>query len=328
MLALRWTGRDLALDRDWSPPPLAPGEALIRPTLTGVDRAHASPQGQPRVLGHEFVGIVEAADQPRWIGKRVVATPVIACGACDLCKGGLPTHCRDRRILGSTADGALAQRLIVPTRNLVEVPATLADDAAVFAATVAAAAHAAQLVRIEGRPYVTVLGDSVLALCAAQALTRLNATVRLVGRREDRLELCARWGIKHRPDTEIGRRADQDTVVVCGGATALDLALKLVRPRGKIVVMADATHDTPVDAADDTQQANTLAQSLLDQLATSEIQVLGARGGSIPDALALLAKGQVDVAPLITARRRLADALAALQLARSDAALKILLDAA
>ena len=92
----------------------------------------------------------------------------------------------------------------LPLRNLVEAPKAVQDDAAVFAVPLSLAAHVVQLVRIEGKPYVTILGDSVAALLSAQVMARLNASVRLLGSRSEKFAPCERWGIKHRHVSEGG----------------------------------------------------------------------------------------------------------------------------
>jgi threonine dehydrogenase-like Zn-dependent dehydrogenase len=199
-------------------------------------------------------------------------------------------------------DGCFADRFKLPIRNLVEVPREVHDDQAVFTHPLAAAAHAANLIRVEGKPYVTVLGDGVAALLCAQVLARLNASVRLLGAQPGKFTLAERWGIKHRHASEVGRRADQDIVVdASGSGSGLDLAMQLVRPRGKVVLAP------PIEGA-----AAAIGAEALRLLAEREVELLGARGGNPADAVALLAQGVVDVLPLITSRRRLADGAAAL----------------
>lgn len=282
-----------------------PGEVLIRPTRVALgprDAAErsASDAARPFTVGREFVGIVdrmhEGTDKEqakRWMGKRVVGSALIVCGRCDMCRGGLPTHCRERRRLGEPGcDGCLAERFVLPLRNLVEMVKEVDDDRAVFAGALSAAAHVPQLLRVEGKPYVTVLGDSAEALLTAQVMARLNASVRLLGIDPTRFSLCEKWGIKHRHMAEVGRRADQDIVVDwTGSPDGLDLALHLARPRGKVVLGAACA--APCVA--------------MGSLVENEIELIGARGGSVADAVGYLARGEIDVLPLLTRRMRLAD---------------------
>lgn len=330
MRAIRSDGARVYLDPKVDTPAPGPGEALIRPLKTAVSPfdARAASGGGPPIppvtLGHRFVGVVErlheSADRDlrkRWETKRVAGSINIVCGRCDMCRAGLSNHCRERRTLGISGwDGCFAERFILPIRNLVEVPATVDDDRAVFAEPLAGALHAAQLVRVEGKPYVTVLGDGIDGLLCAQVMARLNASVRLLGRQPDKYTLCEKWGIKHRHIDEVGRRNDQDIVVDCtGSAAGLELALNLVRPRGKVVLRPAPIH-APAGPV----------RAVIDLVVAGEIEVLGARCGSIGDAVAALDRAQIDVLPLITKRARLADGPAALLAAAAPDQITVLLD--
>jgi threonine dehydrogenase-like Zn-dependent dehydrogenase len=271
------------------------------------------------VLGHEFVGVVERVHDstgPRgagWVGKRVVGGINCVCGKCDMCQRGLSMHCRHRTVLGIAGrDGCFADRFTLPTANLHEVPQGVDDDRAVFAEPLAAACNILHQVRIEGRPLVTVLGDGRLGLLVAQVMAKLNATVRVVGRHESKLTLCDKWGIKHRPEAEVIPRADQDIVVDCtGSAQGLDLAMRLVRPRGRIVLKTTTFNQTGVD---------------LSPLVIHEIQLIGSRCGPMPDALRMLAEESVDVLSLITRRFKLDQADKALAAAGHPDAVKVLIE--
>ena len=89
------------------------------------------------VLGHEFVGVAESGPLA---GRRVVGEINCACWSCDTCRKGLATHCPNRTVLGIlNHDGAFADLIAVPQRNLHAVPDSLSDDVAVFTEPVAAA---------------------------------------------------------------------------------------------------------------------------------------------------------------------------------------------
>jgi alcohol dehydrogenase len=319
----------VVLDSRAEPPAIGPGEAFIRPlrmSVSSADTRIAARGGRglnsaALTLGHEFVGVVErlhdSADRnerKRWEGKRIVGAATIACGRCDMCRAGFSTHCRDKRVLGSLGwDGCFAEAFKLPVRNLVEVPAGIDDDHAVFTSALAGALHTAQLVRVEGKPYVTVLGDNADGLLCAQVMARMNASVRLLGSRPGKFTLCEKWSIKHRHINEVGRRSDQDIVVDCTGEGAgLGLALQLVRPRGKVLLRAAP------DTAD--------GRVPLELLVENEIELLGARIGSPADAIAVLARAEIDVVSLITRRAKLADGPAAIAAAAEPEQVKVLLE--
>lgn len=322
----------VTLDPRAAEPVPRPGEALIRPlrlAIAAADLAVASGRLPfAGVMGHRFVGVVEKVearaghdDAKRWTGKRVVGSINVVCGACERCKGGLSAHCRVRQVLGLHGrDGCFADRFTLPLVNLFEVPKGIDDDAAVFAEPLASVIHAAQMLRIEGKPYVTVIGDGVSGLLAAQVMSRLNASVRLLGKVPEKFTLCEKWGIKHRDADDVGRRQDQDVVVDCSGtAEGLTLAMQLVRPRGKIVLrtLPAPIPDLPVGAG----PAVDLTPAVV-----NELELIGARCGPIPEALEMLAKGSVEVPSLITARMKLAEGTSALRKAAEPAQITVVMD--
>ncbi|MBL8764677.1 MAG: alcohol dehydrogenase catalytic domain-containing protein [Phycisphaerae bacterium] len=297
------------LDPRTADPVASAGDALIRVRRVVLTRREtlAAPSCAPPIPGRCFVGTVERAPaaRPAWAGVRVVGMASVACSTCDACRAGLGAHCPARTVPGLTRPGAAADLIALPAHALAPVPDTLDDDRAAFGALAASAAHAASLLRVQGKTYITVLGDGPLGLLTAQALARLNASVRLLGRREARFSLCEKWGIKHRHESEAGRRADQDIVVDCTGSVGgLDLALRLVRPRGKIVVKPLAPR---------ADEPKGLERAALARLIDNEVEVLGSRDGQLADGLGLLSRGQIDPLPLISRRVGLADAPAAVE---------------
>jgi len=338
MRALRYTAGKpgdptVRMFSDAPDPKPGPGEALIRPLRMGICATDleiargymdADRGEDPITLGHEFVGIVEEfnAISPvqqefakRLKGKRVVGSINAVCGVCDLCRAGLSNHCRGRTVLGIAGrDGCFAERFCLPIVNLVAVPDSVDEDRAVFAEPLAAAMHAAHQLHFEGKPYITVLGDGRLGLLCVQVMSKLNASVRLIGKHEKKLALCEKWGIKHRLLRDIGRRADQDIVVDCTGSPdGLRTAMQLVRPRGTILMKSTFAPraDNPVD---------------LSPLVVNEIELVGSRCGSINEAVRAIEKQEVDVVSLISARFPLDAGVKAMEAAGRSDQVKVLID--
>ncbi len=291
---------------------------VVRALATRTDALPTEFQG---VRGSCFVGVMEQGQEARRGAEqpRFVASAEVVCGACDLCRRGLRQHCQNRAIIGQHGrDGGLASTVRVPRANLVPVGAGLSDEAALLAHAAAAALHACEVVRIEGKTYVTVLGDSAEAILTAQAMARKNASVRLIGLRAERAVLCERRAIKHRLLSEIGRRMDQDIVVDCtGDGSGVAIALELVRPRGTIVVRSDAP---PVPSA-----AMPPSHTRLDlaRAAVNEVQIIGARGGNLGEAMTLLERGVLDASGLVQGKYRLAELGQALEAVREAGTLPV-----
>lgn len=324
-------------------PECGPGEAVVRVTrvlLTPADAACVEHGAFRGVLGSQFVGVVKKINLPEgasatllsrkgWTGKRVVAAPSIACSACDLCRGGLAAHCRARKVLGIwERDGGLADVVNVPLGALHLAPDSVDDDAAPFAHMVSGGLHAATMLRSEQTSFITVLGDSAAALVCARVLARMNTAVRVLSPRADRLRLCERWGIKHRPIDEPGRRQDQDVVVDCTGTSAgLRLALQMVRPRG-IVLLKDPAAMRPIAPGAASESKGWAAPVDLTPAVANEVQILGSRDGPLPDAMRLLSEHAVDVAALVSRHMKLDDAPEALRLIGTGEPTAIVIDVA
>jgi len=322
--AIHFDGKQLSLPTQHPEPTLEKGsaEVIIRPTRLGVCstdleicRGYMGFQG---VLGHEFVGVVEQVGDKKndkWLGQRVVGEINCVCGQCDLCKSGLRTHCRDRTVLGIAGrDGAFAQRFKLPAINLHAVPDTLDDDHAVFAEPVAAACQILQQLTIEGRPYITILGDGRLGLICAQVLSQLNATVRCVGKHPEKLGLCEKWGVKHRLLQDVGLRQDQDIVVDCtGSASGFKTACEMVRPRGTVVLKTTVA-PKPANNID------------LAPVVINELNIIGSRCGPFREALTQLQQGNVDVVSLISKRMKLAQGVEAIKAADQKGMIKVLIE--
>lgn len=279
-----------------APEPGRPGECLIRVTMAGIcgtdlelARGYAAFSGIP---GHEFVGVVERVSKPgdgHWVGCRVVGDINIGCGVCARCRDGVKEHCESRRVLGiRDRDGAFADYLTLPSCNLHPVPDSVGDLAAVFVEPVAAACRILEQVSLGPSTRVAVMGDGRMGLLIAQVLAAAGAPVRLLCKYDDRVTLAQAMGLDAQRSSDLVPRAgDRFDVVVeaTGAADGLARALVLVRPRGT-VVLKSTVHD---------QAAMATWPIVVD-----EISVIGSRCGPFGPALDLLARGAVNVDPLVT----------------------------
>jgi threonine dehydrogenase-like Zn-dependent dehydrogenase len=291
-------------------------EALIRVTRAGICNTDLEIvkgyMGFTGVLGHEFVGVVESAPKKELVGRRVVGEINCACGACEVCRRGLGRHCPTRTVLGILGrDGAFAERLTLPVENLHVVPDELADDEAVFTEPTAAAFEIIEQLPYLGPTYsVAVLGDGKLGLLAAQVLATTGCRLLAVGKHPEKLGILQARKISTRLLDECGD-SQADVVVDCTGSpSGFELANKLVRPRGTIVLKSTVAGAAPLNLA---------------PLVINEITVIGSRCGPFPPALQALRARRVDVRPLISAAYPIKEGVAAMHCAAQKGALKVLL---
>ena len=122
---------DPGLREDYPEPSTPPGESLIRVRMAGIcgtdlELAHGY-MAYRGVPGHEFVG--EVLGSGPLAGKRIVGEINSGCGHCDLCLAGLGRHCPNRTVLGILGrNGAFADYLALPEKNLVELPDSIPDE--------------------------------------------------------------------------------------------------------------------------------------------------------------------------------------------------------
>ncbi len=292
-----------------------PGWALVRVKLAGIcrtdleiTRGYMSFKG---VLGHEFVGIVEEAEDSNLVGNRVVSEINIPCRVCEFCGVGMERHCPNRQVLGiAGVDGCFADYILVPERNLHIVPANVTDDEAVFTEPLAACLEIASQIHIKPEWTVYVLGDGKLGLLASQVIRLHGCETILIGKHSEKMKLAEELGVKtvHYTDPP-GKRADM--IVECTGRPeGFSMAKKLVKPTG--VIVAKSTY-------------HGLASIDYSSIVIDEVCVAGSRCGPFQPALRLLSHGLVKVKPLITSIYPLERGLDAFKRAESGNAIKVLI---
>lgn len=159
-------------------PTVGPDDVLIRVAACGVcgsDLPRIFMKGTyrfPLICGHEFAGIVESwGDHVHDVerGERVVVFPLIWCGVCSACEQGRYGQCAHYDYVGSRRDGAFAEYIAVPRKNIVRIPPEVSVEEAALAEPAAVALHA--LTRAGGigaGSVVVVFGAGPIGLLVAQ----------------------------------------------------------------------------------------------------------------------------------------------------------------
>ncbi len=307
--------RTLSFQPSYPDPKPAAGECVVRVILAGICATDSQIldgyMNFRGVLGHEMVGTV-VSGSPAWRGKRVVCEINCVCRSCEMCASGLSNHCTKRTVLGIVGrDGAFADLMSVPERNLHAVPDVVSDEEAVFVEPLAAAYQVLAQCPIESRMNVSVVGSGRLGLLVAQVLATTGCRLTVVGRNPAKLLLCEKRGIQAIHVDELTTKRDRDVVVDCTGtAEGLTLAMQLVRPRGTIVLKSTYAKAGPLNLA---------------PLVINEVRLLGSRCGPFPEAINALARKAVDVRPLVTRTFPIEQAVAAFEAMRQPETVKILL---
>ena len=314
MKGLWLENNQLQLRTDIPIPEPLPGEALVRVLCAGIcntdlelKRGYYPYTG---ILGHEFVGVVEQGPE-HLVNQRVVGEINAACGHCRYCRALQPTHCENRTVLGIVnRNGAFADYLCLPSKNLYPVPDHVPTEVATFTEPLAAALEIQQQVALRSDRQVLVVGDGKLGQLVAQTLALTGCDLLVVGRHRDKLSNLEDRGIKVGLADAVADRAFDISVECTGNAEGFALAQRALRPRGTLVLKSTYAGKLSLDAS---------------SLVVDEITVIGSRCGPFAPALALLSQEQVNVKPLIHADYPLTQGLAAFERAQTRGVLKVLL---
>ncbi len=293
------------------------GEALIKVNMAGICATdleillgYMEFRG---ILGHEFVGTVEASEEKRLVGKRIVGEIFVPCRECAPCEKGLNKHCSNRTVIGiSGRDGAFAEYLTLPNENLYTIPDGMSDEEAVFVELLAAACEITERVPFRKKTRVAVLGDGRLAAMAAQFVALHSNDPIVLGLNRKKLAVFEEVGLR----TEIVENKgnigkDFDIVVDCTGKpTGLPLAVELLKPQGTVVLKST------FHGALDWNPA---------PIVINEITVVGSRCGPFERALTILKEGKVKTKPFVTAVYDIDDFDKAVQRARHSDSFKVLI---
>jgi (R,R)-butanediol dehydrogenase/meso-butanediol dehydrogenase/diacetyl reductase len=261
--------------------------------------------GQPgSVMGHEYTGRIVAlgAEVTGWsVGEEVVGGPHPKCGTCRRCLEGKPAQCERRDGTGRTeADGAFAERVVVPASSLLRIPDGLTARQAALAEPMAVALHG--ITRSGVRPDDSVMvfgagpiGALSVAALAARGIGSITVVEPNVGRQSLARALGATKVIEPAdlevfPMWEPERMAADavDVVLECSGKkSAMEAGFSQLR-RGGTLVLVGAGIEPP------TFDPNRL---LLNELTVTGSFIYDQHG--FEDALELLASGAFDVDLLI-----------------------------
>ena len=288
-------------------------EALVKVLLAGICATDLQLiQGYypyTGILGHEFVGeIVKADNAPERIGERVVGEINVTCGKCANCLRNHPTHCKYRDVLGIiNHNGAFAEYLCLPLKNLIPVPDCISNEDAVFTEPLAAALQIQQQVAIRPNDKVLIIGAGRLGQLIAQTLVLTGCNLQVVARYQKQQQLLNKiaWIVEQ----DIEQHSFDIIIEATGSETGFALAIKAVRPRG-IIVLKSTYKDMAANFS---------------SIVVNEITMVGSRCGSFAPALRLLEDKLVNPSVLITDKFPLSQALQAFGYMQQPGIIKVLL---
>jgi len=261
----------------------------------------------PFPVGHEGAGtVVKVGPAVTQIkpGNRIAIEPAMPCGQCDQCLAGRPHTCRKLRFLGcpGQADGSLSEYIIMPETSCYPIPDHMSFDQAALSEPLSIGIYSLQLYGspLNGKSVGILgcgpIGMSVLLPARTQGAERIYVTDKI----NDRLKIAANSGAwwTGNPENEeivksISEKEPQLLDVVfecCGQQDAMNQAIELLKPGGKIMIIGIPEFDCWSLPADVIRRKEICLQNVRRQ------------NECVQPALDMIAAGNMDVERMITHR--------------------------
>ncbi len=286
----------------------------------------------PFTVGHEGAGEVEAVGTGVTMvkpGDRIAIEPAMPCWECDQCKAGRPHTCRKLRFLGcpGQAEGSLSEYIVMPESSCFRIPDQMSYDEAAISEPLAIGVYAVkQSIDMKGAK-LGILGFGPIGMSVLlPALAMGSGEIYVTDKIDERLEIARRSGASliANPDREnvvekiTGKVPELLDVVFecCGQQDAIDNAVDLLKPGGKLMVIGIPEFERwsfPVDKSRHKELC---------------IQNVRRQNEALRPALDLMASGEISVASMASHRFSFEDSKAAFDLvaAYGDGVMKAMID--
>ncbi|MDE3228407.1 MAG: zinc-binding dehydrogenase [Chloroflexota bacterium] len=302
--------------QDWPEPTPSHDEILVRVAACGlchtdlhyIDHGVATAKRPPLILGHEATGVVAQVGEQVTnvkVGDRVLLPAVLPCGSCFACRTGRENICLRMRMFGNDVDGAYAEYVTAPAKDVFILPDEIPlVEGSIIADAVTTPYHAVKN-RAEVRPgdSVVVFGCGGVGLNVVQFARLAGGIVIAVDIAEEKLEHAKRLGASAviNPKQETagvakavrkltgGMGADIAIEAIGNPATIRD-AFSTLRPGGRLVVVGYSDQEVALNAG---------------RVMYREMEIrgsLGCRPVDYPRVIELARVGRIEVASLVTAR--------------------------
>jgi len=253
----------------------------------------------PYTVGHEGAGEVEAVGKGVTMvkpGDRIAIEPAMPCWECDQCRAGRAHTCRNLRFLGcpGQAEGSLSEYIVMPETSCFKIPDHMSYDEAAISEPLAIGLYAVkQSIPMKGAK-VGILGFGPIGMSVMLPALALGASeVYVSDKIDERLKIAQENGavLTANPEREdvvekiTGKVPELLDVVFecCGQQDAIDNAVDLLKPGGKLMVIGIPEFDRwsfPVDKSrhkelciQNVRRQNEAVQPALDMMAEGEISV-------------------------------------------------------
>nr|CAI78859.1 6-hydroxycylohex-1-ene-1-carboxyl-CoA dehydrogenase [uncultured bacterium] len=240
MKAVVFHGKDAGLKIEDIPVPQIKGDQiLVKVAACGVCHTdlhyieHGVPtfKKPPIVLGHEASGIVEKAGanvtnvKP---GQRVLIPAVLTCGHCPACRQGRENICSNMTMLGNHFDGAYAEYVAVPAKDVLGLPEAIPlQEASIIADAISTPYHAVKnRAQVKPGDTVVVFGCGGVGINAVQMASAAGGYVIAVDINPRKLEWAREFGAAKTVDASKVDRVSKEIKKLTGGGA--DIAMEVI----------------------------------------------------------------------------------------------------
>jgi L-iditol 2-dehydrogenase len=287
----------------------------------------------PAILGHEMSGEVIAVGEgvkDVRAGDRVIVDPQWTCGECEYCRAGDINLCPSKKVLGTPPwPGAFGEQVVVPQEAVFHLPAHLSHVQGTIIEPLTVGVHVARQASLTAGESVAVFGTgSIGGLLAGVARAWGAQPIITVDIHQHCLDAAReRLGATHDfllPDDDLLEKVQDvtggqgvDVIFIAADEVALvELAVKMAKRRGRIVLVALLTH-APL-------------QLTAYDIISKELSIIGSsmsNNQDVREAIDLTTSGRVDVEGIVTHHLPIEEAQRGMELAHSkdDRAIKVVL---
>ncbi|MFQ5411720.1 MAG: zinc-binding dehydrogenase, partial [Phycisphaerae bacterium] len=220
-------------------PKIGDDEILVKVAACGVCHTdlhyieHGVPtfKKPPIVLGHEASGTVDkigSAVTRVEVGQRVLIPAVLTCGRCEACRMGRENICGDLKMLGNHFDGAYAEYVAVPSKDVLDLPESIPlEEASIIADAISTPYHAVKnRARVRPGDRVAIFGCGGVGLNAVQIAAACGAHVIAIDISDRKLEWAAEFGAAETINASKVDRIDKEIKKRTGGGA--DIAMEII----------------------------------------------------------------------------------------------------
>lgn len=253
----------------------------------------------PRVIGHEFAGVVEALGagvSSLAVGDHVVADPVISCGTCHPCRTGRSNVCAKLQVIGVHRDGGFRSVAVVPEANAVKVSPKLGLDVAALAEPLAVAANVLWRTECTKDDVVLIYGAGTVGITVLQVAKMRGARCIIADIDADRLERAKEFGadvVIHSREQSVAEVVAPEldglgpSIVIDGAGipSLLEEACRIAAPAGRIGLLGFSPAPCNISQQEIVRKELTLVGSRLNRRFIPEVVTWLESGALRPEAM-------------------------------------------